>query len=59
MEEKLDTILQSLSRIEDRLKRLECYCKENEHNFIREVGANVLGEYIYSIIDDTLIRKDK
>lgn len=51
MEDKLDQILESLERIETRLKRLECRCKENENNFMREVGANVLGDYLYNILD--------
>ena len=30
--DKLDLIFESLERIEARLKKLECYCKENENN---------------------------
>jgi hypothetical protein len=59
MEEKLDIILESLERIENRLRRLECHCKDNEPNFMREVGANVLGDYIYTILDEHWIRRRK
>lgn len=54
-QDKLDIILESLERIEARLRRLECHCKENENNFMREVGANVLGDYIYSLLDKNWI----
>ena len=55
MEEKIELILESLERIENRLKKLECQCKDNENNFAREVGANILGDYIYTIIDNNWI----
>lgn len=54
--DKLDIILESLERIEARLKKLECYCRENESNFMREVGANVLGDYLYDILDKRWFR---
>ena len=57
--DKLDIILESLERIENRLRRLECRCNENEPNFVREVGANVLGDYIYTILDEYWIRRHK
>ena len=53
---KLDLILESLDRIESRLRRLECCCKENENNFMREVGANVLGDYLYDVLDKRWFR---
>lgn len=59
MEDKLDIILESLNRIEKRLKKLECRCKDNEPNFIREVGANILGDYIFTVIDNNWIRREK
>ena len=58
MEDQLDIILQSLTRIEDRIRKIENHCKENESNFVREVGANVLGDYIYSVFDKAWIRKN-
>jgi hypothetical protein len=59
MEDKLDIILESLNRIEKRLKKLECHCKDNEPNFIREVGANILGDYIFTVMDNNWIRRGK
>ena len=59
MDEKFELILESLNRIECRLKKLEQHSRENESNFIREVGANVLGDYIYNIFDEYWIRKGK
>ena len=56
---KLDLILESLDRIESRLRQLECYCKENENNFMREVSANILGDYIYNILDNNWIKWNK
>lgn len=57
--DKLDLIIETLERMEDRLRRIECQCRDNEHNFIREVGANVLGDYIYATLDDNWIRRNK
>ena len=54
--DKLDIILESLERIEARLKKLECFCQENKSNFIREVGANVLGDYLYDILNKQWFR---
>ena len=54
--DKLDVILESLERIEARLKKLECYCQENESNFMREVGANVLGDCLYNVLDKRWFR---
>lgn len=56
---KFQLILEKLTNIENRLKRLECHCKENENNFMREVGANVLGDYLYNILDENWIRRNK
>ena len=55
-QDKLDIILESLDRIEARLKKLECYCQENENNFMREVSANILGDYLYDILDKRWFR---
>ena len=59
MEEKLDLILEALSRIESKLKKIDCQCKENEHDFIREVGANMLGDYLFTVLDENWIRRNK
>lgn len=57
MDNKLDLILEKLDSIEYRLKRLECHFKENENNFMREVGANILGDYLYNILGSINKRK--
>lgn len=56
--DKLDIILESLERIEARLKKLECFCQENKNNFMREVGANILGDYLYDILDKRWFRNN-
>lgn len=57
--DKFDLILESLSRIERKLQNLEESCERGENNFIREVGANILGDYIYAVLDENWIRKNK
>lgn len=57
--DKLDLIIESLDRIERKLKCLESSCERGENNFIREVGANVLGDYIYTVLDENWIRRNK
>lgn len=58
MEEKLNLILEALSRIESKLQKIDCQCKENGHDFIREVGANMLGDYLFTILDENWIRRN-
>ena len=57
-DDKLDIILQKLNIIEERLRKLEYCSNDNKPNFIREVGANVLGDYIFTVLDNNWIRKN-
>ena len=59
MEDKFDLILEKLDSIEYRLKQLERHCEEDKNNFMREVGANILGDYLYSLLDESLIKRIK